>query len=320
MEKRKIGEAGFARGVRDGETGWATKDVVLEINHNSRTYIFHHLLKILEQEPDVQIKSLLIERLHEVNSLRFISYMRGYLMVKDNQIDTLHQQKISIMGQMAAGMAHEIRNPITSFQGFVQLMKQDLMRGNFDPETFLQYLTICQEEIKVLEGLVSNFLILARKNETVNKQLEMIRLQPILERINQLSKHFVIEKDVNLSFCYNGQKKAVWGVASYIEQICLNLIKNAVDAVGVRGDVRVTAVDDAPSEQVVIEFTDNGCGIAEERMKHLFEPFYTTKEKGTGIGLSVCKQLIEEMGGQINIRSTVGTGTKIEVRLQMART
>ncbi|MFF0830711.1 ATP-binding protein [Brevibacillus sp. NPDC003359] len=93
-----------------------------------------------------------------------------------------------------------------------------------------------------------------------------------------------------MSFAYAEPHFQVWVIPSYVEQICLNLIKNAIDAVAY-----------------------NGCGISEQRQKHLFEPFYITKEKGTGIGLSVCKKLIEEMGGKIDIQSTVGVGTRVEI-------
>jgi two-component system sporulation sensor kinase A len=281
-------------------------------------HIFHCILEILEQEKDERLKRLIIERLHEINSLRFISYLSGYLSAKDEQIDTLHQQKIHIIGQMAAGMAHEIRNPLTSFQGFIQLMKRDISQGNVNPELLLQYLDICQEEIKALEGLVSNFLILARRNEAVESNIQAIDLQPILTRIHELSRHFVIEKDVSLHFHYDGQRYVVRGIPSYIEQIGLNLIKNAVDAVEVGGSVNVITAGNREQGEVVIAFVDNGCGIPAERMKHLFQPFYTTKEKGTGIGLSVCKKLIEEMGGNIEIRSEEGKGTRIEVSLQIA--
>lgn len=237
-----------------------------------------------------------------------------------NQIThNLHQQKISIMGQMAAGMAHEIRNPLTSIRGFTQFMKKGVEEGNIDPETFLQYLDICQEEIKAIEGLVANFLILARKNEVAMSQNKPVHLQTVLHRVHELSKHFVIEKDVFLTFRYDDESCVVLGVETHIEQIALNLVKNAIDAVSFGGKVSLrTSVDNA-AKQAIISIQDNGAGIPEERMQHLFEPFYTTKEKGTGIGLSVCKKLLEEMAGSIAIHSEEGFGTTAIVRLPLAK-
>lgn len=88
-----------------------------------------------------------------------------------------------------------------------------------------------------------------------------------------------------------------------------------MDAVATNGIVRVHTSLLASESTVCVTIEDNGCGISEQRKKHLFEPFYTTKEKGTGIGLSVCKKLIEEMGGQIEVYSTEGKGTRVELRL-----
>ncbi len=317
IEKQRIAETGYQRGAAAGQQRWTSKDVILEMNHNSRLYILHYFLNIIEHEKDWSIKKLLLERLNELNSIRFINYVNGYLSIKDEQIDTLHQQKINVIGQMAAGMAHEIRNPLTSFQGFMQLMKETLKNERYEKEKFLQYLEICQEEIASLEGLVSNFLILARKNEETEKKLQMLDLTKILNRIHSLSEHFVIEKDVHLTFHYQHEGIPILGISSYIEQIGLNLIKNAVDAVPVGGVVQVETSCDHEQQAISLIVRDNGCGIPEERMKYMFEPFYTTKEKGTGIGLSVCKKLIEEMGGTIHVTSSLYRGTMVEVRLKM---
>lgn len=229
-----------------------------------------------------------------------------------NQItQNMHQQKISVMGQMAAGMAHEIRNPLTSIHGFTQFMKKGIEEGNMEPETFLLYLGICQEEIKAIEGLVANFLILARKNEQAIIEIKPIHLQTVLNRVHELSKHFVIEKDVFLTFRYDDENSWVSGVGTHIEQIALNLVKNAVDAVSVGGKVSLRTSIDQRAKQAVISIQDNGSGIPAERMQHLFELFYTTKEKGTGIGLSVCKKLLDEMNGTIYIHSEEGFGTTV---------
>ncbi|MGC5323835.1 sensor histidine kinase [Brevibacillus sp. SYSU BS000544] len=233
-----------------------------------------------------------------------------------NQITrNMHQQKISVMGQMAAGMAHEIRNPLTSIHGFTQFMKKGIEEGSMEPETFLQYLNICQEEIKAIENLVANFLILARKNEEATIEIRPVHLQTVLNRVHELSKHFVIEKDVFLTFRYDDENSWVNGVGTHIEQIALNLVKNAIDAVPAGGKVSLRTSIDQRLDQAIISIQDNGSGIPAERMKHLFEPFYTTKEKGTGIGLSVCKKLLDEMDGNITIYSEEGFGTTVTFRL-----
>jgi len=242
---------------------WAQADipeeVLLEVLYHLRLQVFQVVRETCansKQKEDVPA------RVHELLNLRYHHTMRGYLTYKDQQISHLHQQKIGIIGQMAAGMAHEIRNPLTAIGGFLRLMQTSLDRQEaaLDAEQFSQYIRICQHEVQTLEQLVTSFLILARKNESVKLQ-------------NQ----------------------------------------HAVDS---NGEVHVKLQGDLERAHVVVTVEDNGCGIPERRLKHLFEPFYTTKEKGTGMGLSVCKQLVEEMGGQIFVQSAVGIGTRIDIHFQ----
>lgn len=178
---------------------------------------------------------------------------------------------------------------------------------------FEQYIQICQHEMQSLNNLVTSFLILARQNETGNSQNEIVELRPLMERVHELAKHYVMEKDVRLSFSCAEPHVQVWAIPSYVEQICLHLTKNAMDAVAHNGSVTINTATSPQQSFVSVTIEDNGCGISEQRQKHLFEPFYITKEKGTGIGLSVCKKLLEEMGGKIHIQSTVGVGTRVEI-------
>lgn len=290
------------------------KEVLLQTLYSLRQLTFERVRRAC---PDVEIRDALLSRLHEVLNTRYHHTMRGYLTCKDQLISHLHQQKIGIIGQMAAGMAHEIRNPLTAVNGFLQLMRKTLERdcSSHEWRAFEQYIEICQHEVQALDKLVTSFLILARKSESVNSQNEIVELRPLMERIHELAKHYVIEKDVRLSFQYAEPHFQVLAIPSYVEQICLNLIKNAIDAVTHNGCVSICTQFSPQQSYVIVTVEDNGCGISEQRKKHLFEPFYTTKEKGTGIGLSVCKKLIEEMGGKIEIQSIVGEGTKVEIQL-----
>lgn len=304
-----------------GET-WAKadipKEVLLQVLFHLREHTFAGVLRCLRTCDDEGIKEQATARIHDMLNLRYHHTMRGYLAYKDKLINHLHQQKIGVIGQMAAGMAHEIRNPLTAFQGFLQLMKKGLEQKDqeVDREGFIQYIQICQHEVEALESLVTNFLILARKNEDSAQKKKTVELRELLQRVHDVSRHYVIEKDVNLEFHYDRLHYPVKVIPSYVEQICLNLIKNAVDAVSIAGDVRVGMRLTQPQTHVVITVMDNGCGIPEERMKYLFEPFYTTREKGTGIGLSVCKKLVEELDGQIRVQSKEGFGTTVEIWLK----
>lgn len=144
-------------------------------------------------------------------------------------------------------------------------------------EMFEQYIQICQHEMQSLNNLVTSFLILARQNETGNSQNEIVELRPLMERVYELSKHYVMEKDARLSFSYAEPHVQVWAIPSYVEQICLHLIKNAIDAVAHNGSVTIYTETSPQRSFVSVTIEDNGCGISEQRQKHLFEPFYITK-------------------------------------------
>ncbi|WP_025847558.1 sensor histidine kinase [Brevibacillus agri] len=291
------------------------KEVLLEAMHNLRHHAYEGIRRACTE---ALAREELLSRLHDVLSVRYHHTMRGYLASKDQKISHLHQQKMGVIGQMAAGMAHEIRNPLTAIRGFLQLMRKSLeleAPSPADRERFAKYIQICQHEVQTLDKLVTSFLILARKNEAANSRNEIVELHPLLERVHELTMHSLIEKDVHLSFHYSPEQVRVWAIPSHVEQICLNLMQNAIDAVDTNGIVRIHTRFFASESTVSVTIEDNGCGISEQRKKHLFEPFYTTKEKGTGIGLSICKKLVEEMGGQIEIYSTEGQGTRVELRL-----
>ncbi|MGG1664040.1 sensor histidine kinase [Brevibacillus sp. NRS-1366] len=290
------------------------KEVLLEVLFNLRQNVFDEVNRCSGAS---EMKEALFARLYHILNVRYHHTIRGFLASKDQMISHLHQQKIGIIGQMAAGMAHEIRNPLAAFHGFLQLMGQSIEQESeeINRKQFTQYIQICQHEVQALEKLVTNFLILARKNEQMDKQNEAITLRPLLERVNDLAKHYSVEKNVSLSFTYEEDSCLVWAIPTHVEQICLNLIKNAIDAVAMNGTVMVRTKLLVIEPYVCITIEDNGCGISEQRLKHLFEPFYTTKEKGTGIGLSVCKKLIEEMDGKINVESIEGIGTRVDIRL-----
>ncbi|UED76330.1 PAS domain-containing sensor histidine kinase [Brevibacillus sp. DP1.3A] len=317
-EEKEYAEYLYALSVESyiwGET-WAkgdiSKEVLLQTLYNLRQLIFE---RVRHSCTDAEIRDALLSRLHEILNIRYYHAMRGYLACKDQMISHLHRQKIGIIEQMAAGMAHEIRNPLTAVNGFLQLMRKTIEHDGRSRgwEMFEQYIQICQHEMQSLNNLVTSFLILARKNETGDSQNEIVELRPLMERVHELAKHYVMEKEVRLSFGYAEPHVQVWAIPSYVEQICLNLIKNAMDAVAHNGYVTIYTETSSMQSFVSVTIEDNGCGISEQRQKHLFEPFYITKEKGTGIGLSVCKKLLEEMGGKINIQSTVGVGTKVEI-------
>ncbi|UFJ42342.1 HAMP domain-containing histidine kinase [Brevibacillus humidisoli] len=296
-------------------------DVVLELSTKMRVHFFNEMTDILQEAGSFISTPYAYEifrRLNEIMELLFQHYFTRYLSLKEEQIDHLHEQKISVIGHMAAGMAHELRNPLTSFQGFLQLMEESIKQGRMESTTFLAYIRICREELKALQDLLSSFLVMARKRQGSKKDVEVLPLKPILQRVHDVARHFALEKDVTLLFDRIDSSVQIRGVSSYIEQIGLNIVKNAVDAVAVGGQVVVETEIDPQKRMVQICFADDGPGMRREQLERIFEPFYTTKERGTGLGLAICRQLVLEMAGTIQVDSQPGHGTRVIVELPIS--
>ncbi|KQX66942.1 PAS domain S-box protein [Paenibacillus sp. Root444D2] len=212
--------------------------------------------------------------------------------------------KLSVAGQLAAGLAHEIRNPLTSLRGFLQLLQND-MKGK------QHYFDIMLSELDRINFIVSEFLVIAKPEAIQYKKSDLINiLQTVIALLDtqanlcnvQLLLEF--ESDIPEFICSE----------MHLKQLFINLVKNAIEAITKDGQIKIT-VSMQGSGMIRVRTQDNGCGIPEERVKQLGEPFYTTKEKGTGLGLMMCFKIVEAHKGTMSIQSQIGVGTIIDVFL-----
>jgi PAS domain S-box-containing protein len=224
---------------------------------------------------------------------------------RNEQTEQLLQksEKLALLGQMAAGIAHEIRNPLTSIKGFIQLFKSETQQD--------EYYDIVLSELDRINNIVGEFLVLAKPTaavftekdvkELIKDVVTLINTQSILSNV-QIFVEF--ECDLPNISCEENQLK----------QVFLNLLKNAIEAMPSGGniDVLVKAKEEG---KISIQIIDQGIGIPKDRIPTLGEPFYTTKEKGTGLGLMTCYKIIESHNGQLTIDSEVNEGTTIEIVL-----
>ncbi|MCZ8515665.1 PAS domain S-box protein [Paenibacillus filicis] len=216
-------------------------------------------------------------------------------------------EKLSIAGQLAAGIAHEIRNPLTALKGFVHLMSHS--------ESYVQrFLPIMKEELERIELIISELLMLAKPQATQMKRVDLgLLLKEVLVLIDAqaILQNIVLEPNIRESYCY------IQCDPNQIKQIFINFIKNAIEAMPQGGMIGVEmGVQD--EREIRVRITDQGCGISEAQLRLLGEPFYSTKEAGTGLGMLVSYKIIEHHGGRIRIESSVGHGTTIEVFLPLA--
>ncbi|SEO66845.1 PAS domain-containing sensor histidine kinase [Paenibacillus sp. OV219] len=215
----------------------------------------------------------------------------------------LKSEKLSVVGQLAAGVAHEIRNPLTSLRGFVQLYSTKINQA---------YYQIMLSELDRINDIVSEFLVIAKPQAVVFEMNDIRKMMDdvisILETeatLRDVQIHAELASNIPLLYCQQNQLK----------QVFINVLKNAIEAMATGGEIIIQM--EAREQQVAIRIKDNGCGIAEERLTSVGEPFYTTKEKGTGLGLMVCHQIMEAHEGCLRIESRVGLGTTVELILPL---
>ncbi|WP_419879124.1 EAL domain-containing protein [Brevibacillus centrosporus] len=208
--------------------------------------------------------------------------------------------KLAAVGQLAAGVAHEIRNPVTSIKGFVQLLKQD--RGK------KEYFDIILAEFQQLENTLREFVLLSGQRSLLEEQVELCTI--LVSVVGQLQETTVLH-DLRLDLV-EGESSKIRCNPGQIRQLFLNLLTNAMDAMPGGGTIQVGMFNEG-SDKVKIRIVDEGCGMSQDRLNRLGEPFYSTKEKGIGLGLMVSYKIIEYHQGYVHFSSDPQKGTTVEV-------
>ncbi|MCM3587820.1 EAL domain-containing protein [Mesobacillus maritimus] len=211
-------------------------------------------------------------------------------------------EKLSVVGQLAAGVAHEIRNPITSIKGFIKLLEEGIMKKEF--------FEVISKDFKQVEEILEEFINLAKPKEI---QLKKVNIKNILKEVVTLIKPEANLKSVEIFQEYKQNLPQIMCDSNQIKQVFLNIIKNSIEAIPKNGFVEIQG--SIEGKNVLIKIIDNGIGISEERVQKLGEPFYSNKEKGTGLGLMICFRIVREHNGSIKVNSKENEGTTVEIRL-----
>lgn len=226
---------------------------------------------------------------------RYTELKNRELQEKNSYINQTHKDRLALLGQMSSSFVHEFRNPLTSVIGFVKLLRTDYPT--------LKYLDIIDLELDQLKFRITQFLHTSKMNVIVEERVEDVSLKILLNEIIEFLYPSIVDRDVSVLTNIDEDaiitvNKAEW------KQVFLNILMNSIDAVTQNNHKReVTVSCFSIDEQNIIKISNNGPAIPNETKDTIFEPFFTTKDLGTGIGLYVCKNIVEKYNGTITCDS-----------------
>lgn len=217
--------------------------------------------------------------------------------------ELMKAEKFNVVSQLAASVAHEIRNPMTTVRGFMQLLQRETLTK--EQKSFID---ISIQELDHAQDVINQYLSLAKPQtdefevfsftDTMNESVDVMSTYAVMNSI-QINRN--IESDLMIK-----------GIKIEMKQVLLNLLKNAIEAVKENGEITATATVHKDG-RIMIVIEDNGVGMPPEQLKVLGRPYYSTKEKGTGLGLTVCYQIVTQMKGEIQVESERGVGTTFRI-------
>jgi signal transduction histidine kinase len=266
-----------------------------------------------------------VERITVSESI-FIIKIKDITENKQMEFQLKNLESVSALNTLAAGIAHEIKNPLTAIDLHTQILKKGINKKIIEvPPEVVQYVNIIDEEQRRLGLIVNDFLTAARKRD----------LKMTFENINQYLKDILflikpeIEKnEITLSEEYEDVPK-IFIDRDYLKQAIINLLKNAIESMkaqipgsGETAKKRLLTIRtfyDNSIDSVGISITDNGVGIESEKIKKIFEPYYSTKDYGTGLGLTIVYKIIQEHGGNIKVESKKGEGSDFTIFLPLSK-
>ncbi len=251
---------------------------------------------------------------------RALVFIRDVTERRNRELQLLQADKMSSIGVLAAGVAHEINNPMTSVAGYAEALQRrfredQTLAGDQRLQEFPKYLDIIVREVYRCKGIIDNLLSFSRKSEGTSGKVD---LNQIIGEVLDLVRHQARDKSISLVEDFS-TVPVIQGDASALRQVFLNLIMNALQAIEESGTVRLET--SAGESGVTATVADTGSGIPPEVLDEIWTPFFTTKAvgKGQGLGLAVTYDIVERHQGRIDVQSEVGVGTEFIVTLPISQ-
>lgn len=234
-----------------------------------------------------------------------ILFFRDMTRIIELEQQAKRNEKLTAMGEMAANIAHEIRNPLGSIELFASLLRRDLEQ---EPEK-QQLATNIVSGVRNLNTVISNLLLFTRNISLTKESLDP---QELVNEVLTFCEHLKHRRQINLTHTITPETP-LYGDFDLLNQVLLNLLQNAMNAI--EGDGAVAIRVYAEENHTLIEVSDDGCGMNQETLDKIFIPFYTSRAKGTGLGLSIVNRIIEAHQGVIRVESELGHGTRFTIKL-----
>jgi two-component system sensor histidine kinase AtoS len=255
----------------------------------------------------------------EGKDLGVILVLRDLTVVRELEHRLQRSDRLAALGELAAGLAHEIKNPLTSVLTFSRHLGR-----RFDDEQFRErFQAVVPRELERINTIVERLLELSRP---ARLEFKPVRLPGLLERVVDLHGNEIDAKEIRVAREYARDLPVIWADAEALYQAFVNIVRNALDAMGARGRLTLRCGWHEPADNplghrrprsVRVEVEDTGGGIAAADSERVFNPFYSTKDGGTGLGLALTHKIVEDHGGAIDFRSTPGAGTTFRVVLPL---
>jgi signal transduction histidine kinase len=230
--------------------------------------------------------------------------------LKQSQERLIQSERLASLGRIAAGVAHELNNPLTGVLGMTQLIMEEIK--NDDPKR--EELEIIEDSALRCKHIIQSLLSFAQKSLPEFRKIDI--REPIEQSLRLLKKQLTL-KDIRFEMDISPAPAKIEADSGQLTQVFLNLLYNSIEAVKQKGIIKIQAQEDKGNNRLILTFEDNGAGINPEYLPHIFEPFFTTKikEKGTGLGLSITYGIIQAHNGSIECQSRKGQGTTFTIKL-----
>jgi two-component system, NtrC family, sensor kinase len=236
------------------------------------------------------------------------------------QNEMINIERIASLGRLSLSVAHEINNPLSGILVYAKLIHKQLRNQPIDPEkkeTILKHLGFIISEAMRCGDIVKGLLDFSRKDQ---KDFKPTHLHEILHDTYDLMSHTMKVANINFLSDFSANDDLIFCGANQIKQVCVAILMNALEAIHENGEVIFRTLN--PDEKhILIEISDNGTGISEENIQHIFEPFFSTKDKsnGIGLGLAIVHGIIQNHKGKIDVKSELGKGTTVSISLTLLK-